>query len=248
MRVWTYRPEKLAAGDRIVFVMHGVKRNADRYRDDWVREAVANRFMLVVPEMTQQQFPHDAGYNFGNMVDARGAPKPPEAWAWRSIERIFDAVRTATGSTRSTYSIYGHSAGAQFVHRMAMFAEAPRFDVAIAANAGWYTLPNFSEKFPFGLEGAPITQVRVKANFATPMLVLLGEADVDPNHPQLRRDAASDRQGTYRFARGKNFMRVATDEAARLGVPLKWTLETVPGVAHDSAGMTAAAVRWLFRK
>jgi hypothetical protein len=131
---------------------------------------------------------------------------------------------------------------------MAMFADGPRFDAAIAANAGWYTLPTTTETFPYGLAKAPIDEARMKANFAKPMLILLGDADIDPNHPVLRRDAASDRQGTFRFARGQNFMRVATAEAQKLGVPLAWTLETVPGVAHDSAGMTAAALKWLFRK
>jgi poly(3-hydroxybutyrate) depolymerase len=248
MAVWTYRPAALKPDDRILFVMHGVLRNADRYRDDWIAAAEANRFLLVVPEMSQRQFPKDPGYNFGNMVDTAGTAQPADTWAWRSIETVFDAVRSGTGSSRTTYAIYGHSAGAQFVHRMAMFADNPRFDAAIAANAGWYTLPVFDETFPYGLAKAPIDEARMKANFAKPMLILLGEADIDPNHRVLRRDAASDRQGTFRLARGQNFMRVATEQAQRLGVPIAWKLETVPGVAHDSAGMTDAAVTWLFKR
>ncbi len=248
MAVWTYRPVALKPDDRILFVMHGVQRNADRYRDDWIAAAQVHRFLLVVPEMTQKQFPKDAGYNFGNMVDEDGVARPASNWAWWSIEVIFDAVRAGTGSMRTTYAIYGHSAGAQFVHRMAMFADAPRFDAAIAANAGWYTLPTASETFPYGLDKAPANGARVTANFARPMLILLGEADIDPNHRALRRDIASDRQGTFRLARGQNFMRVATAEASRLGIPLAWKLELAPGVAHDSAGMTAAAVAWLFQR
>ena len=198
--------------------------------------------------MTQKQFPRESGYNFGNMVDALGQPKPPAEWAWQSIERIFDAVRLSTKSTRATYSIYGHSAGAQFVHRMAMFADKPRFDAAIAANAGWYTLPVVDQAFPYGLANAPIDAARMRANFSRPMLILLGDKDVDPNHASLRRDAASDLQGTYRFARGQNFFRVASEDAKRQGVPLAWKLEIVPDVAHDSAGMTSAAVRWLSKR
>ncbi len=248
MAVWTYRPAALRPDDRIVFVMHGVRRNADRYRDDWVAEAETNRFMLVVPEMTQAQFPKDAGYNFGNMIDAAYVAKPADTWAWRSIETVFDAVRSTIGSTRPAYTIYGHSAGAQFVHRLALFANNARFETAIAANAGWYTLPVANETFPYGLDKTPIDDTRLKTNFGRPLLILLGENDIDQNHPQLRRDTASDRQGTHRFARGQHFMQIANAEARRIGVPLAWTIETVPGVAHDSRGMTAAAVKWLSRK
>ncbi|MGL4439915.1 MAG: hypothetical protein ACRCUE_11625, partial [Bosea sp. (in: a-proteobacteria)] len=61
MTVWTYHPAGLEQTDRIVFVMHGVLRNADVYRDNWIRHAQQHRFLLVVPEMTRREFPGDAG-------------------------------------------------------------------------------------------------------------------------------------------------------------------------------------------
>lgn len=246
LTVWTYRPAGLAPEDRIVFVMHGVLRNADVYRDNWIEFAKQRRFLLVVPEMTQRQFPRDAGYIFGNMVDRAGRPKPPAEWAWVTIEKVFDAVRLGTGSARRTYSLFGHSAGAQFVHRLVTYADNPRVDVAIAANAGWYTLPVMAEPFPYGLKNSPIDEARVKANLAKPLVILLGDRDTDPNHPNLRRNAEADRQGTNRFDRGRNFHAVAAAEAKRLGVDFGWKLVIVPGVAHDNAGMAAAAVEHLF--
>lgn len=247
MTVWTYRPAGLRPSDHIVFVMHGVLRNADVYRDNWIEAAKTQRFLLVVPEMTQAQFRGDAGYNFGNMVERQGgAAKPPEQWAWRSIETVFDAVRLGTGSARQTYAIFGHSAGAQFVHRLVTYAENPRVDAAIAANAGWYTLPVFSESFPYVLKGSPASEERVKANFGKPLIILLGDKDIDPNHATLRRDEGSDRQGATRFARGQNYVKVAEAEAKRLDVRFNWQVKVVPDVAHDNAAMAAAAVRWLF--
>ncbi len=248
MTVWTYRPAGLEPEDRIVLVMHGVLRNADVYRDNWIEFAKQHRFLLVVPEMSRAQFPGDAGYNFGNMVDKAQNAKPPGQWAWRSLEKVFDAVKAGTGSKRETYAVFGHSAGAQFVHRLVTYAENPRVDVAIAANAGWYTLPVFDQKFPYGLAGSPADEARIKANFAKPLIILLGDKDIDPKHPTLRRDAGSDRQGTFRFERGQNYVAVAEAEAKRLGVPFNWKVEVVPGVGHDNAGMTEAAVRWLFPK
>ena len=247
--IWTYRPAGLEPTDRIVFVMHGVLRNADVYRDNWIRHAQANRFLLVVPEMTRAQFPGDAGYNFGNMVERQGgAAKPPAQWAWRSIEKVFDAVRTASGSQRQTYSIFGHSAGAQFVHRLVTYADNPRVDAAIAANAGWYTLPVFSESFPYGLTGSPASEERVRLNLQKPLVILLGDQDTNPSDPNLRRDAGSDRQGKNRFERGQFYVMTGAAEAMRLGVPFGWKTEIVPGVGHNNDGMSNAAVRWLFPK
>lgn len=248
MTVWTYRLAGLRPTDRIIFVMHGVLRNADVYRDNWIRHAQIHRFVLVVPEMTQAQFPGDAGFNFGNMVDRQNNPKPASQWAWLSIEKIFDAVKAATGSSRETWSVFGHSAGAQFVHRLVTYADNPRIDAAIAANAGWYTLPVFTESFPYGLGNSPASEERLKANLARPLVILLGDQDNDPAYPNLRRDAGSDRQGTNRLDRGRFFVKTGETEAARLGVPFGWKVETVPGVAHDNASMSDAAVRWLFPK
>lgn len=247
MTIWTYRPAGLEPTDRIVFVMHGVLRNADVYRDNWIRHAQQHRFLLVVPEMTRSQFPGDAGYNFGNMVERQGgAAKPPGQWAWRSIEKIFDAVKLGIGSQRETYSIFGHSAGAQFVHRLVTYADNPRVDAAIAANAGWYTLPLFSEAFPYGLANSPATEERLKLNLQKPLVILLGDQDTNSNDPNLRRDAGSDRQGLHRLDRGQSFVRTGAAEAARFGVPFGWKVEIVAGVGHNNDGMSNAAVRWLF--
>jgi hypothetical protein len=54
------------------------------------------------------------------------------------------------------------------------------------------------------------------------------------------------RQGPHRFARGHRYMETARKEAARLGVPLMWRLEIVPGVAHSGRDMAPFAARELF--
>jgi hypothetical protein len=55
------------------------------------------------------------------------------------------------------YYLYGHSAGAQFVHRHLAFICAGgnplRVIRAVAANAGFYTEPTFEVPFPFGFGG-----------------------------------------------------------------------------------------------
>lgn len=245
IRVWSYRPADFAANDRIVIVMHGVLRNADRYRDTWIAAAKANRLLVLAPEMSKAQFPGAAGYNLGNMVSRDGDPLPPERWAWAVVEKVFDAARAATGSQRQSYALYGHSAGAQFVHRLVLFAEDARFDVAISANAGWYTMPTTRERYPYGLDRAPVDPSRVRRALARPLVVLLGGDDVDPEDENLRRTAAALRQGQNRLERGQSFMRSAREEADKTGSLFSWRLDIVPDVDHDNKAMVSAAVRWV---
>lgn len=52
--VCTYRPKKLAAHSPIVVVMHGVKRNAEDYRDAWIDAAEEHGSLIAAPEMSQR--------------------------------------------------------------------------------------------------------------------------------------------------------------------------------------------------
>ena len=118
--------------------------------------------------------------------------------------------------------------------------------MAVAANAGWYTLPLFSEPFPYGLAGTALTGTDLRENFAKPLLILLGDADTDPNHKDLRRTPEAMRQGMHRFARGQHYFRVSEEEAKRLGAGFAWRLATAPGVSHPNKQMSEHAARLLF--
>ena len=78
-----------------------------------------------------------------------------EVWAFTAIERMYSVIKTAAHLNTSGFSIFGHSAGAQFVHRYVAFVrsslgkckgEAWQLEHAVAANAGSYTRPTFEEK------------------------------------------------------------------------------------------------------
>lgn len=245
LRVWYYRPALPIRAAQVVFVMHGVKRDAEYYRDTWQDAAERFGFLLLCPEFPARTYPRRA-YQLGNLVDENRRPLPEAEWSFATIERLFDAVREATGSPVERYSIYGHSAGGQFVHRLAMFAPGPRCATAVAANTGWYTMPAFTGKrFPYGLRRSGLPERRLKQAFGRRLVVLLGENDTDPGDPHLRRSAGADEQGSNRFERGRTFYATALREAGRLGVKLEWELETVPGAAHFDPQMMPAAARIL---
>ena len=164
------------------------------------------------------------------------------------MDAVFEEVRRRAGSKRGRYFLFGHSAGAQLVHRLATFAWSPRIERAIAANAGSYTMPLADEAFPHGLGGTTIGDDDLRALFSRPLLVLLGEADNDPGHPELPREPGAMRQGPHRLARGLHYFETARREAARLGVSLAWQVATAPGVAHSASDMAPYAARHFFER
>ncbi len=236
--VWYYLPEKIGPDTPILIAMHGVNRDADRYRDEWTPHAQKYGFILVAPEFSNKDFPDNENYTQG------GKPGTPSAFGF--IEPVFDAVKAATGNRSERYYLFGHSAGAQFVHRFLYFVPNARVAQAVAANAGWWTLPDPKVKFPYGLKGSKVETAALKSMLQRPLVVLLGTADVDPNHVNLRKTPEAMAQGPHRFARGHTFFEAGKKQAAALGVPFGWMLGTAPGIAHSDNGMSGYAVRWLF--
>lgn len=244
--MWYYLPEQAQPDTPVLFVMHGVKRDANRYRDEWQPHAQKHGFIIVAPEFSEAAFPGSAGYNYGGTLDDKGRPQPREEWSFGLLEPIFDAVKAAAGNRSARYSIYGHSAGAQFVHRYLCFVPEARVEKAIAANAGWWTLPDLSVEFPYGLHGSVLDEAGLKTMLQRPLVVLLGTADTDPNHPYLRRSTEAMAQGAHRFARGQFFFAAGQKQAEQLGVPFGWKLATAPDVGHVDKDMAPFAVAQLF--
>lgn len=239
--VWYHVPE---AADRkrapIVIIMHGTNRDADRYRDEWRPLADRHGFILIVPEFSRADWPGSRGYNLGN-VGSADQPKPRELWAYSQIEPVFDSMKRTLGNNRQGYGIYGHSAGSQFVHRFIFHIPNNRAERIISANAGWYTLPDFDEPWPYGLEGSVVSEAEIDAALEDPITVLLGDQDNDPNHESLRRTPEAMRQGPHRFARGHYFYDLARERAAAHDLDFGWRLQIVEGARHSNAQMSKAA-------
>ena len=247
--VWYHMPSNYSIERPILFVMHGVKRNADVYRDNWVDHAERYNMLVLAPEFSQQHFPGDEGYNFGNIVTKSGRSVPNSQWAFTAIDNIFDAVVKQTGSTRERYDIFGHSAGSQFVHRLITFNKAAKIDRAILANAGWYTLPVKDFKFPYGLDGMKQHLQGIEVIFSKRIVVLLGEDDNDPKHKYLRTTPEAVQQGPHRLARGKYYHELAKRLAQQYyQVDFNWQLVTVPNVGHSNRKMSFHAAEYLYGK
>lgn len=246
LKIWIYRPIEVSENTPIVFVMHGTKRDGERYRDEWSKFAKAENFILIVPEFPRSDFPRANGYNLGNVVKGEnGDLIPREQWAFSAIEPIFDKIKKMTENKTATYSMYGHSAGAQFVHRFVYFVPNARLTHAVAANAGWYTMPDLSVDFPYGLKGSGLSKEALNEALSSKLLVLLGTADTNPNHRTLRVTPEANAQGAHRYARGHSFVLAGKHRAKINQVPFNWSISYAPRIGHKNGQMASFASSFL---
>ena len=227
--------------------MHGKGRNASQYRDQWIEHAEKQNFLLIAPEFSEAAYPGEA-YSLGNMFDSQGRAIDSSNWAFYAIEHLFDHVKELTSNTSSKYWIYGHSAGGQFVHRLVLFLPEARYQRAVAANPGWYTMPDTRVGFPYGVKQTAVTNATLAKSFAHPFTLLLGDQDTKRDDPNLRKTPEADAQGPHRFARGKKYFESAQRKAANLKLPFQWKQQVVPGTGHSDRQMSDAAAKALFAR
>jgi len=244
-QVFITRPPNLSADRPVIFVMHGMSRTAQQYRDDWHALALQHNFLLIVPEFSEKDFPKSRNYNLGNVFARDGQPVPAPTWSFTAIEKLFDEIRHRYQMTPVSFGLYGHSAGGQFVHRFLMHMPDARVSRAVVANAGWYTLPDFEVAYPYGLMNSRVTAAGVAAALQLPVTILLGDRDTDTNAENLRQTPEAAKQGPNRLARGFYFFESARVAAGRLSVPFSWHLSTVRGAGHNNALMAPVAINYL---
>lgn len=244
LKVWYTLPDKAGKETPIVFALHGMTRTAEATRDAWAPAANERGMIVVTPEFDTKSYPKAAQYNLGNTQDGNGKAIPADQWTYRVIEELFDEMKKRTGSTASEYSLYGHSAGAQFAHRLLLQLPKARVKRVISANAGYYVMPD-EGPFPYGMKASGISPEQECRAYGVPMTVLLGEQDNDPAHHQLNNTPDAKAQGAHRLARGETFFSATKKRAAALKCKFAWELKTVPGVAHEFAKMAVAAAKLL---
>lgn len=251
LRVFYHIPETGNPAEfTLVVAMHGIGRNAEGMRNVWRSEADARGFIVIAPEFTEEQFPARE-YALGRVLDDDGSPNPASLWTYQVVEDLFDEMVRRLDSSRTDYVLYGHSAGGQFAHRFHTLMPAHRARPVLAANAGFYLFPELDVLYPYGLalpEGETLIGPDQWAQrLAEPLVVLLGEQDNDPEHPQLPSSEGAMKQGAHRLERGLNYVQTASWMATEAGLPFDWTVVTVPGVAHSNSGMVPAAAQLVRR-
>lgn len=243
--VFFYVPSGVEMQDmKVQFVMHGTNRNASTYRDAWTSIADKYHLIIIAPQFDKDRFPSKA-YQQGNVKLAWDTDNY-DALTYSIIDDLFSALNRKYHFKDTKYNIFGHSAGAQFVHRFVLFYESQYLDKAVAANAGTYTLLTNKADYPYGYRDIGGTSQIDKAIFGKQLIILLGDGDTirDAN---LNTSPAADKQGLNRWQRGHNFFLSAQEYANKRKHSFIWQLDTVPGVAHSASRMAIFAADLLYK-
>jgi pimeloyl-ACP methyl ester carboxylesterase len=167
--------------------------------------------------------------------------QPQEKWTYSMIPGIVSHVRKLENNKSIPYYLIGHSAGGQFLVRMAAFlpGEAKRI---VAANPGSDLFPTTAQQFGYGFGGLPEALSNnnvLKSYLAAPLTLYLGTDDIRPEH-SFDESAAGMVQGKSRLERGRNCYAFAKALAKKNGWAFNWRKVETPGIDHDAARMFAA--------
>lgn len=237
--VFTYRPAQCTPATLLV-VFHGVQRNGAAYRDHAIPLAERLCAIVVAPQFDAARFPRDV-YQYGGASAAHGLsrdPRQPRAL----VAPLVGWARQASGIAAPRVVLLGHSAGAQFLDRVAAYG-APDIARIVIANPSTWVMPSATDAAPFGFGFGGFGTARdaddaLRAYLAQPITVLLGTADTGNRH--LVRGRMADAQGPTRHARGLHAFQAARAAAESRGWAFGWRLVEVPGVGHDAPRMFAS--------
>jgi hypothetical protein len=121
------------------------------------------------------------------------------------------------------------------------FHDSPYVRMAVVGSPGWYTFPDRSQDFPYGIRNIPyLTSERIRNYLAKNIVLQL--ADGDTLRAGLRVTPEADRQGHDRLQRGNAYFDYLTRLAADKGWPLRWQKRVEHGLGHVSVPMGERAV------
>lgn len=238
--IYTYKPENFGPQSPVWVIAHGVGRTASTYYDAWLPFAKRYGAMLIVPFFSKEKWGRSWRYALGNVSTSTLLKLPRRDWAFTVIQKAFDYAVAAESTGQKRFYLYGHSAGGQFTHRYVMYTGGEKIKMAVSANSGWYILPDNKYVYPYGFKRVPVGQHTLRRAFATPMVVLVGERDINWSKG-LRRNVYTKIQGPHRLARGKFFYEYSKRAAAHKGHAYRWHFQTVPGAGHRNKQMAPAA-------
>jgi len=238
--LYTYQPAGYNGGPLLV-VFHGVMRNADQYLEFAIPIADRLGMLLVAPRLDEGAFPEEEWYQRGGVRAADGRARPKEQWMFNVVGAIVAEVRAREAKPALPYFLIGHSAGAQFLVRLAAFqpGEARRI---VAGNAGSLLFPSTDHAFGYGLGGLPPElrdETMLRRYLAAPLTLYLGLADTTPRR-RFDASEAGMKQGPHRLARNRACFALAEAMAKERGWTFGWRKVEVPGIEHDAARMFAA--------
>lgn len=233
IKVFCHRPSSYQDGPLLV-LFHGASRNAKGYRDGARKLADQLGMLLIVPEFDRARFDVAAYQEGGVMKD--GKVLPEDQWTFNYLRPLLGQVFEREGH-KLPYYLVGHSAGAQFLGRMAALYpnEAQRM---ILVNPGSLIFPDRAQDYPYGFGGLPeamASDEAMKHYLTAPVTLYLGTGDVSRKNLSIGKKAM--KQGPTRIARGRNCYELGEGIAKSNGWSFAWRRVEAEGLDHGSGPM-----------
>jgi len=238
LTVFTYKPANYAGGPLLV-VFHGVGRNADGYRDHAIAMADRFRALVAAPLFDAGRFNAERYQRAGLL--RKGVPQPREQWTCAFVPRLVEQVRAMEGRPDLPCYLIGHSAGGQFLVRLAAFMPGSARRI-VAANPGSELFPTRDMAFGYGFGGLPPElsgDAALRAYLAAPLTLYLGTGDTVAD-PDFDRSPAAMRQGASRLERGRACFERARALAEANHWAFNWRKVETAGVGHSASRMFSA--------
>lgn len=236
--VYYYRSSGWTQKDDLYICFPGYTRNAKSFLERLIPVAEEYNLLIVCPEFSEKKYPGACWYQEGNISDlddVGGVIQKRSQWTFRVIDKLISRVIRRTHA-KGKIILFGHSAGAQLMHRYSLFGKSELADEIICANAGWFTFPDFHVPYPYGLQGLPYSEKELKRALGRKVIHLMGGDDLSREAP-FRTTKEADAQGLNRMERCNNYFHYAESKAYECKCPFHWELKVIPGVKHQGVKM-----------
>lgn len=237
--LYTYKPPTYKDGPLLI-VCHGVQRNAEEYRNFAITLAERYGVIVVAPLFDDERFPSSRYQRIG-LLDKDGNVQASETWTCAIIPKIVAHVRELECNTDLPYYLIGHSAGAQFLLRLAAFMPGEALRI-VAANPGSTLFPDREQKFGYGFGDLPedlSNDEAMRHYLAAPLTFNLGTSDSTADD-YFDTSPEGLQQGSNRLERGHACFNAGQKLAKDHDWVFNWRVVETPGVGHEAAFMFAA--------
>ncbi len=224
---WVYVPGTLNKDANPLVALHGISRNGREQVELLAPRAEALGRIVIAPH-----FPAEHWKVFQRITNLHR----PDLALLDFLGRVRD---NGLADTRH-FDLAGYSGGAQLAHRFAMLFPHKIRKLSLSA-AGWYSMPDGSIDYPYGLASKPGGKVdwgpqmfrSLPDYLRLTISIFVGEHDDQQDAALRRNDLLERTQGATRLERAERYHNALTEAARAHDIAPKVTLTRLPGCAHS---------------
>ena len=223
LHYFLFVPSQGAKNASVMVTVHGISRNARKHARRFARHAERHGVVVVAPLFDVQHYP---GYQRLGISGER---------ADLALNQILTEVAERTQANTQKLYMFGYSGGAQFVHRYAMAYPNRVAAIAVGA-AGWYTLPDPSQRFPHGTaphHKLPDLSFDASQFLRIPTYTLVGALDTLRDDALRQTPRLDQQQGHTRFERGERWVKIMKQASRKYGLNTEFRFISLPKADHS---------------